>query len=461
MKPTATSRYRSQSFWLDTTPDSLEPRPALASDEQVDVAIVGAGFTGLWTAYYLKQLEPGLRVAIVEAEIAGFGASGRNGGWCMGTLAGIAGLFEAQPEGAIRLQRELFDTVGEVRRVCVDEGIDCHWARGGNITVATCAAFREGLQEELAHWRRMGAGDEEVRWMEPDECASMVRTSTNLGGLYLEPVAALHPARLVRGLAAVVEQQGVAIYERSPAVKLDPPNVVTPTGRLRAQTIVLATEGYTRTIPGQERVLIPVHSMMIATEPLPESVWDEIGFTNRVTFGDPRRNVVYGQRTADDRLAFGCRGSYFFGSKIHNRFAPDNPVFREVQDVLESLFPVLRGHPISHRWGGALAIPRTWTPSIGIDRKAGFAWAGGYVGEGVGPSNLAGHTLAEMILERDTHRADLPLVGAPFRKWEPEPLRYAAIAALNSFAESLDEADLHDRRPPRLRKAIYDHFVRK
>lgn len=224
---------------------------------------------------------------------------------------------------------------------------------------------------------------------------------------------------------------------------------------------VRATEGYTRTIQGQERVLIPVHSMMIATEPLPPSVWDEIGFTDRVTFGDPRRNVTYGQRTADGRLAFGCRGSYYFGSRIRNDFAPDDPVFAEVQSVLETFFPVLRGHAITHRWGGALGIPRTWAPSVGIDRRAGFGWAGGYVGEGVGPANLAGHTLAELIFERETQRTDLPLVGAPFPNWEPEPLRSVAVVALERIAEQLDSANLQGRRTPRLRGAIYDRFVRK
>ncbi len=455
------SRYRSQSLWFDTIPEALEPRPALTFERDVDVAIVGAGFTGLWTAYYLKELEPSLHVAIVEAEIAGFGASGRNGGWCMGTLAGIGDLFESHPQGAIRLQKELFDTVDEVGRVCESEGIDCHWAKGGNITVATSEPFREQLQEDLAFWRDIGVGEEDLRWLEPGECADLVRTSTNLGGLYLAPVAALHPARLVRGLAEAVERRGVTIYECSPAVALERRGVVTPTGRLRADMIVRATEGYTRTIPGQERDLIPVHSMMVATEPLPDSVWDEIGFEGRVTFGDPRRKVTYGQRTADGRFAFGCRGSYFFGSKIRDNFSQGDPIFREVTDVLQSFFPALCDHRITHRWGGALGISRSWTPSVGIDRESGLAWAGGYAGEGVGPANLTGHTLAELIVEHDTHRSDLPIVGRAFPTWEPEPLRYMGYAALSRFAEDLDDANLNGRPTPRLRGAIYDRFVRK
>ena len=142
--------YRSQSFWHATVPDPLEPRPKLGSDDQVDVAIVGAGYTGLWTAYYLKSLEPGLRVAIVEAEIAGFGASGRNGGWCLGTLAGMSELVAADRAGGIRLQREIFDTVAEVERVCDREGIDCHFARGGNVTFALVPPQVEQLRADVA-----------------------------------------------------------------------------------------------------------------------------------------------------------------------------------------------------------------------------------------------------------------------------------------------------------------------
>jgi len=455
------SRYRAQSFWLETTPDPLESRPALTSAVDVDVAIVGAGYTGLWTAYYLKELEPDLRVAIVEAEIAGFGASGRNGGWCLGTLAGIGSLFEANPDGAVRLQRELFDTVDEVGRVTSQESIDCHWEKGGNVAIATSEPFRKQLLDDLEFWRRIGATEQDLRWVESEECSGLAATRTNLGGLYLAHVAALHPARLVRGLADAVERRGVSIYERSPATELQRGAVVTAAGRLAANTIVRATEAYTGSIRGHERDLIPAHSMMVATEPLPDSTWDEIGLPNRVTFGDPRRKITYGQRTADGRIAFGCRGSYFYGSGIHDRFSADDPVFREVRDVLESFFPVLAGHKITHCWGGALGIPRTWTPSVGLDRRAGLGWAGGYVGEGVGPANLAGRTLAELILERESHRTTLPWVGEPFPTWEPEPLRFIGYAALTRFAETLDSANLDGRPAPRLRSSVYNHFVRK
>jgi glycine/D-amino acid oxidase-like deaminating enzyme len=456
--------YRSQSFWHATVPDRFEPRPQLSSDEQLDVAIVGAGYTGLWTAYYLKSLEPGLRVAIVEAEIAGFGASGRNGGWCLGTLAGMGGFFEggaAQRAAGIRLQRAIFDTVVEVERVCEREEIDCHWALGGNVTFAMVPAQLDQLRADLAFWRELGFGEDDVRWLEPGECTQRVGSAQNLGGFFLAHCAAMHPTLLARGLAAVVERMGVPIYERSPARALEPGAVVTDGGRLRADTIVRATEGYTVSLPGCERLLLPLHSMMIATEPLPESVWSEIGLGDRETFADPRRMVTYGQRTADDRIAFGARGRYFYGSGVHDTFSPDDPAFVTVKQILDSMFPVLRNHGVTHRWGGALGVPRNWRPSVGLDRARGLGWAGGYVGEGVAASNLAARTLADLVLGLDSELTTLPLVGPPFPPWEPEPLRWLGVSGVKRLGTSLDAAELKGRGTPRVQNALYHAFVAK
>jgi len=456
--------YRSQSFWHDTFPGSLEPRPALAADAEVDVAIVGAGYTGLWAAYYLKSLEPGLRVAVVEAEIAGFGASGRNGGWCVGTLAGIGAFLKRDPaRGAAvaRLQHAMFDTVDEIGRVCEREAIDCHWARGGNVTLATVPPHRDLLRADLAFWRDLGFGEDDVRWLEADECRRRVGAERNLGGLFLAHCAAIHPARLVRGLAAVVERLGVPIYERSPVRHLERGAVVTDGGRLSADLVVRAVEGYSDSLRESNRRLLPVHSMMIATEPLPDVVWKEIGLAGRETFADPRRTVIYGQRTADDRIAFGARGRYFFGGSIHDRFRADDPAFELVERTLHSLFPILREHRVTHRWGGALGIPRDWRPSVGLDRDAGLAWAGGYVGEGVAASNLAARTLADLVLRRDTELTTLPLVGPSFPRWEVEPLRWLAVTGIRRLGESLDRVELRGGRAPALRNALFKAVVKK
>jgi len=455
--------YRELSFWHDSQPGSLKPRPPLDAERQVDVAIVGAGYTGLWTAYYLKALEPGIRVAIAESEIAGFGASGRNGGWCVGMLAGIENFAPdpARRDGVIRLQRAVFDAVAEVGRVSDAEGIDCHYARGGSVSFASVAAHLDVLRAELDYWREMGFGDEDVRWLEADESRKRVGAHRNLGGLLFEHCAAIHPLRLARGLAEVVEKRGVEIYESSPVTKLEDGGVRTPGGRLRAETVVRATEGYTCGLPGSRRRLIPLHSMIVATEPLPESVWQEIGLARRETFQDPRRIVIYGQRSADDRLVFGARGKYFYGSRVRRRFDSDDPLLSEVQQVLESVFPVLRDYGVSHRWGGAMGVPRDWRPSVGIDLERGFAWAGGYVGEGVAASNLAGRTLADLILRRESERVTLPWVGRTFPNWEPEPLRWLGASGTRWLGEILDRAELEERRAPRVAEWIFRAFVRK
>jgi glycine/D-amino acid oxidase-like deaminating enzyme len=457
------SDYRARSFWHESVPGSLAPRPALAGEQTVDVAIVGAGYTGLWTAWYLTQLEPSLRIAIVEGEIAGFGASGRNGGWCLGNLAGMEAVYDepAQREGGIALQRAMFDTVDEVGRVCQAEGIDCHWRKGGTVSFASVEAHRRLLLEELEHLRGLGFGEEDYRWLEPEACRALVRSQGNLGGLFSPHCAALHPARLARGLAEAVERRDVVIYEGTPARALERGCVVTANGRLRAETVVRATEAYTKTIRGQGRALAPLHSLMFATEPLPETVWKEIGLPGRETFADPRRMVIYGQRTADDRLAFGARGAYYFGSRIVDRFPADAAAHRVVQEIAESLFPVLRGQRITHRWGGALAVPRNWRPTVSFDRQRGLATAGGYVGEGVAATNLAGRTLADLITGRDSERVRLPLVGDPPPAWEPEPLRWLGISGVRQLGEGLDEAELAGRSKPRLRGAIFDYFVKK
>ncbi|HZO10099.1 MAG TPA: FAD-dependent oxidoreductase [Myxococcota bacterium] len=449
-------------LWYATLLHPIEPRAPLERDARADVAIVGAGYTGLWTAYYLTRLEPGIRVAIVEAEFAGFGASGRNGGWCLGSMAGLDSLAAdpAHREGALRLQRALFDAVDEVGRVCAREAIECHYAKGGWISVASVAAQRERLRADLAGWHAQGLTEEDARWLEPAECAARVRTPRNLGGLFFAHCAALHPARLARGLALAVERRGVVIHERSPALAIEGRSVVTRRARLRADTVVRATEGFSGSLRGEARRLVPMHSMMVATEPLSEDVWKEIGLERREAFSDARRIVVYGQRTADGRLAFGSRGRYLFGSAVPERFADDSRDYARVERILASFFPTLRGCRIEHRWSGPVAVPRGWRPSVGLDRATGLAWAGGYVGEGVAASNLAGRTLAELILGRESERTSLPLVGAPFPLWEPEPLRWLGVQGVLRLGQWLDASELAGRRPSRLAGAVFRRFVR-
>jgi len=267
------------------------------------------------------------------------------------------------------------------------------------------------------------------------------------GATYTPDCAAIHPARLVRGLAEAAERRGVVVHERTPATAIEPGRVVTHHGILRAEHVIRATEGYTRSLAGERRRLIPVYSLIIATEPLPPEVWDQIGLRRRETFSDHRHLIIYGQRTADDRLVFGGRGApYHFGSRIRPKYDRDDAVFRALHETLVDLFPMVRGHRVTHRWGGALGIARDWTASVGLDRATGLGWAGGYVGDGVTTTNLAGRTLADLVLGRDTDLTRLPWVGHRSRSWEPEPIRWLGI---NAGLHAMAWGDAEERRTGR------------
>jgi len=444
--------YRSYSFWLETCGDDLTPRPPLPSDLDVDVAIVGAGYTGLWTAYYLARSDPKLRIAVLEKEIAGFGASGRNGGWCSALFAASKEKVAARHgrEAAVALQRELFNTVDEIGKVTAEEGMDVHYDKGGTLAFATSPAHVERLREEIQDERRWGFGEEDHRWLGPEEAAGRIAVRESRGAAFTPHCAALHPARLVRGLARAVERRGVKLFEDTAAVDLGPGGVRTLHGRVKAEIVVRATEGYTPTLPGFERAVIPVYSLMIATEPLPESFWSEVGWSRRETLTDGRHLIIYAQRTADGRIAFGGRGApYHFGSRIEDRFDREPWVFAELRRSLVGLFPQATSARITHAWGGPLGIARDWYSSVGLDRRRGLAWAGGYVGDGVGTSNLAGRTLADLILGEDTVITRLPWVGHRSRAWEPEPLRWLGVNVALRTMSSADRAEARTGRPAR------------
>ena len=422
------------SLWLDTLPaGELERRrPALAGPAEVDVAIVGGGYTGLWTAYYLARRDPGLRIVVLEREFAGFGASGRNGGWLSNLLPLSWDTIAAETsrEGAVAWQRAANATVDEVLAVARGEGIDAQATKGGFLCVATSELQAERLRESVEEARAWGFGEDDLRWLSRAEARRVVAADGVLGATFTPHCAAVHPARLVRGLARAVERLGVTVHEQTPVTGIEPGVVTTPTGRVRAAVVVRATEGFTAQLPGLRRALAPVYSLMVATEPLAPDVWDRIGLRARETFADNRHLVIYGQRTSDDRLAFGGRGApYHFGSRIRPEQDRDPAVFAALHRVLVDLLPVVQGAAFTHAWGGPLGIARDWCASVGLDRGTGMAWAGGYVGDGVSTTNLAGRTLADLVLERDTDLVRLPWVNHRSPQWEPEPLRWLGVSA--------------------------------
>jgi len=450
MPPTA--GYRKLSFWLDTVPGTLAPAGPLAGDVDVDVAIAGAGYTGLWTAYYLSRAEPGLRIAVCEREIAGFGASGRNGGWCsalfpasLGKLARMAGR-----DAAIAMQRAMQQTVDEVAAAVSAEAIDCHWAKGGTVQLARSATQLDRAAAEVAEAREFGFGSGDLKLLTAAEARDLVAAACVLGGTYTPHCAAIHPGRLARGLAEAVRRRGVAVFERTPVTRIEPGRLVTPSGTVRARYVIRATEGYTPQLPGQRRAIVPVYSLMIATAPLPDSAWDQIGLAGRPTFGDLRHLIIYGQRTDDGRLAFGGRGApYHLGSAIRPSFDRAPAVFTALRDTLAELFPVLADVPVTHAWGGPIGVPRDWCASVGLDRATGVGWAGGYVGDGVATTNLAGRTLADLVLGNDSGITRLPWVGHRSPRWEAEPLRWLGVNAGLQVMGWADRQEARTGRPSR------------
>ncbi|MEP7055116.1 MAG: FAD-dependent oxidoreductase [Actinomycetota bacterium] len=443
---------RSVSLWMDQVPDSVEPRPRLQQDVEVDIAIVGGGFTGLWTAYYLAVAEPALRIAVLEKNIAGFGASGRNGGWCSALFAASReAMARSSSSDAVREhQRAMNETVDEVGRVAAAEGIDIGYAKGGTVVLARSQAQLSRLRAEVAAERSWGFGEDDLRWLDAGATRERVNAENVLGATYTPHCARIDPARLVRGLARAVERRGVAVYEQTPVQGIGNGYVDAAGHRVRAATVVRATEGYTPTLPGHRRDIAPVYSLMIATEPLPKAFWDSVGWRERETVSDGRHLIVYAQRTVDDRIAFGGRGApYHFGSRISPGFDREPAVFAKLRAALVDLFPAAAPAVISHQWGGPLGVPRDWHSSVGLDRAAGLAWAGGYVGDGVSTANLAGRTLRDLILGRDSQLTRLPWVGHRSRRWEPEPLRWLEINGGRIVMSSADSAETRTGRPSR------------
>ena len=439
-------------LWWDQLPDELlEPLgEPLARDHEADVVIVGAGFTGLWTAYYLLAENPGISVSIVEKEIAGFGASGRNGGWASSlfpqTDAAIA--RSCGSEAASNMRAAMNASVDEIGQVASDHGWDIGWAKGGSLIAA----------RTHSQWQAMYAADREERnlgltpnshLLDRTAFSDRMHATHVFGGTFTEHCAAIQPARLVRSLARHVVEQGARLFEHCPATSVEPGIVRTATGNVRARYVIRATEGYTPELAGHHRTLLPVYSLMVATEPLPPETWAEIGLEGRPTFSDGRHLIIYGQRTADDRLAFGGRGApYRFGSRISQSSEVNERIHAGLRDTLTEMFPVLRQHTFTHAWGGALGIARDWWASVGLDPRTGLGWSGGYVGDGVTTANLGGRTLAALIVGRSEDPiTTLPWVSHRSRSWEIEPARWLATSAGMYAMTSADAVEARTGKP--------------
>ena len=434
------------SHWWQQLGGAPAARPALSGDVQVDVAIVGAGYTGLWTAYYLKQAKPGLRIAIVEQRHAGYGASGRNGGWLTNSITGGREQYEASHgrEAAERFQLEMNRTVDEVIRVATAEGIDADILRGGEFNVAYTPAQERRLRAFAASEQQWRFTDLEL--LEADAARERINVSGTRAAVWHPHAARIQPAKLVYGLAAAVERLGVDLYEGTRVEEITPHRLHTTHGTVTAEFIVRATEGFTAGLKGLRRLWLPMNSSLIATEPLSQEVWDGLHWNRGEVLGDFAHVYMYAQRTGDDRIAIGGRGvPYKYGSRTDLDGQTPAVTVETLSEIMHRFFPATRGAAIDHAWSGVLGVPRDWAATVGLDRSTGIAWGGGYVGTGVTTTNLAGRTLTDLILGRDSELTSLPWVNHRVRRWEPEPLRWIATKGLYTAYGMADRAEARGR----------------
>jgi glycine/D-amino acid oxidase-like deaminating enzyme len=434
------------SFWYADLGGVPEMRPPLPSDRDVDVAIVGGGYTGLWTAYYLKKANPSLRIAIVEKHFAGFGASGRNGGWLSGEFGWSRERYakDRGRDAVLRLQRAMWDSVDEVIGVCAAEGIEADIIKGGVLRYAVTPAQRARLEASWEYERSWGATAQDLQILDRDELQARISVDGAVAADWGPHAARIQPAALVRGLARVVSRMGMEIYEGTTVLSIDPGRVTTDHGVVKAESIVRATEGFTAGLPGHRRDWLPMNSAMIVTEPLTSQQWDEIGWNGYEVVGDSAHAYLYAQRTREGRIAIGGRGvPYRFGSATDVNGQTQERTIELLRELLQRMFPLLDNVEITHAWCGVLGVPRDWCATVGFDPATRIGWAGGYVGIGVATSNLAARSLTALILDTGAPEADLAFVNRQVRKWEPEPLRWLGVHALYRLYRA---GDAHERQ---------------
>jgi len=432
------------SFWYADIGGLPPPRAPLSGNCTADVCIIGAGFTGLWAAYYLKRADPGLNIVIVEKEFAGFGASGRNGGWLSGGFGWNRETYLKQaPKAALGdFERALNTTVNEVISVAEAEGIDADIRRCDLLNVACSSAQMDRVIAEHAADRAFGMAPTAGRIIDAKTTGARIDIAGAKGAYLSHHVARIQPAKLVQGLARVVERMGVKIVEATTVQGFSKGQVTTDKGHVSAPVILRATEGFTANLKGQRREVLPLNSAIIVTEPLDRATWDAIGWQEHELLSDASHGYCYAQRTREGRIAMGGRGvPYRYGSKTDLRGETQGETIRQLREILTRLLPQTAQAKIDHAWCGVLGVPRDWCASVGFDPETGLGWAGGYVGLGVGTSNLAGRTLADLALGAGSDLTKLAWVNHKVRKWEPEPLRWLAVQGMYRLYHMADRRE--------------------
>lgn len=423
--------YGSRIHWLETAPHT--PSPPLEGGTRCDVAIVGGGFTGLWTAYELKIAAPALDVVVLEAAEIGHGASGRNGGFAMTLLdMSLAHLVDNHGAERARAAHEaVAGSVDAIGRVCAERGIDCDYVKGGLMVVATNEAQEVRVARDLEAASKLGLAGFEA--LTGAQCQQRVRSPTYRVGYHEEACAVVHPGKLVRGLARVLRDMGVRIYEGTPVTGTDrvckAVALRTAGGQVEAEQAVFATNAWAAGIEPFRRKVVPLYTYVLLTEPLTDAQWADVGWQGREGIEDKRNYVHYYRVTGDGRILWGGGDGVIY-SDVGIDPSRDRSV--EVRASLErtfrATFPQLADLPIAAHWGGPVGITVPFLPYVGTLEDGRVHYGHGYNGHGVAPSHTAGCVLADRVLGRDRGFGPLPFVDTKEPAFPPKALTYLGAA---------------------------------
>lgn len=441
------SKNQSRPLWR-TSPSEFK-LPSLSQSLRVDVAIIGGGFSGLWTAHHLLEQEPNLRIAIFEAEDLGFGASGRNGGWVSSDYPVYRKTLKKRhgSEKTEILFTALHSSIDEIGRFAKEFAPKSNFVKAGTLMFARNPAQERRLKSQE---------DEDHRWLEQSALNDRIRVSDGRGGLFNTECATVNPFHLLIGIAQRLLNRGASIFTHTRASQVEG-GVIAGSHFVESPRVVYATEVFGA--PGRD--FIPLYSQMVATEPLAPSIWDEIGVIDRFTFAEGTHLINYAQRTSDNRLAIGGRGAtYPFGSQLQTTKEMTERVHENLRAMARDWFPILNEVEFTHAWGGAVAITRDWEPYVIWNPASGIGRLGGYAGDGVTMSYLAAKALSDQILERETPLRDLHFVNREIRRWEPEPLRYLAVNTLVKLNDLADREEAFTQRPSILSRVIAPLILR-
>ncbi|HEX6456869.1 MAG TPA: FAD-binding oxidoreductase [Solirubrobacterales bacterium] len=452
-------RHTRLGYWIEEAGE-VQPRPSLAGDMEADVLVVGGGYTGMWSAWYTRQLEPEARVVLLEAEpLCGRGPSGRNGGFCNAMWFSLASMRDRWgAEGALATAHAAQDAVGRIGSFCEEHEVDAWLRPAGYVQVSTAPAHDGAWQRAVEACRELGV-PEMLQPLSEAEVAERCKSPAFRAGAVSPTSATVQPARLALGLRAKLLEAGVEVFEASPVRSLreagDGVKAKTAAGSVRAERAVLAIGSAAKGRHGPLRGRLTVASShIVLTEPVPD-VLERIGWTGGDCITDARSLLHYFRTTNDGRIAFGWGGGRIaMGARTHGRAEVDASVVASAAEDLHAYFPGLQGRRITHAWGGPIDASPTHLPAIrSLAGRRAFV-AAGYTGNGVGPSNMVGRTLASLALGHEDDLTRLPFVDAHTPRVPPEPFHWLGGESIRYAIEKKEEAEMAGRRPNPLASAL-------